>query len=158
MVDCEQNGLTLAKRHDRDAGLHTWALFGQDKFAPGEVLSGSAEQKSCLDGKDEFAVEILMQAVAVVPLIFEQEWCGLSLPCLMTSLLKVAVLRRVNLGVAEGLIPFVGDGRERGIEGLAKRLDRGGKGIGIVLVLTSPESMARHDDTTPKLLGICVSL
>jgi len=44
LIDGEDYPLPLTERYNFDARLHPRALFGQDEFAPLEILLGQAEQ------------------------------------------------------------------------------------------------------------------
>ncbi len=78
--------IPLAERYDFGAGLLAGTLFGEDKFAAGEVSrmqisSWFGEQEGDLDGEDVLAVEVLVEAIIVAGLVLEEEWSRTGLAC-----------------------------------------------------------------------------
>jgi hypothetical protein len=80
VIDGEDDGFALMKLNDGDAGLHAGALLGEDELAAGEVVRGVAEQEGYLQGKDELAVEVLVEAVIVALAVLQKQrrWAGLA--------------------------------------------------------------------------------
>jgi len=72
VINCKDDGFALMKRDDGYAGLHARALFGEDELAAGEVARGFAEEEGDLEREDEFAVKVLVEAVVVALVVFEQ--------------------------------------------------------------------------------------
>jgi hypothetical protein len=157
MIDGEDYGLALTKRDDRSPGLHPWALFRKNEFSSAEVTAGFAEEEGDLQREDKIAIEILMEAVVVVLLIFEQKRSRASLTRVVTEIEKSIVLCREFCGLANGSAPLICDEGERRIKTCAKRLDEFGKRVGVVLVFTTAEAVFRHDDPTAKLAGVIVA-
>ena len=71
-MDCEGHSITLPKRHDLNAALHTRPLFGQDELAAAEVQAGLREKNRDLDWEGERAIKILVEAVKVAGDILQQ--------------------------------------------------------------------------------------
>ena len=65
MMDCEGHSITLQKRYDLGAALHTRTLLGQYKLSASKIMPGLGEQNRDLNRKHMLAIQILMQAVIV---------------------------------------------------------------------------------------------
>jgi hypothetical protein len=157
MVHGEEDSLTLAQRNDGGAGLHTRALFRQYKLATCEVAAGLAKKDGSLDGKDELAVEILVEAVVIVLLVFEKKRCRPRLSGLMAELLELLVYRRVSRRISQVVIPLVRDGGERRIESIAEALNQRWKRVAVVLILATPKAVTGHHHAAAKSGGILVA-
>src|SRR5258707_6311969 len=105
------------------------------------------------------AIEILMQAVAIVSRVPQQEGCG---PCLS----RVVTLRqkiRMGLGIlnlhSHRVIPPVGDGDQPLVCLCPEPFDQVWQGIVKVLILAASESVSCHHYTTAEeLLEDAISL
>src|SRR5215468_9007459 len=92
MMHCESDTVSLAQRHDFRAGLHPRSLLGEHKLSASEVPTRPRQQDRYLDGEHMLSVEILMEAVVIAFVIFEQQRCGFVLPCPMATREKLDVL------------------------------------------------------------------
>ena len=70
-MDSEGHSVTLLKRYDLSATLHTRPLFGEDKLSASEVLAGLREKNGDLNRKREIAIEILVETIEVTPHILQ---------------------------------------------------------------------------------------
>jgi len=157
MVDGEDDGFALAERNDGGPGLHTGALLGEDELASSEVARGVAEEEGYLKREDEGAVEILVEAVVVALLVLEQQRCGTGLASFVAELEELIVHGWEFGGLAERLVPLVGNESERRIEVCAKRLDKRVKRVGVVLILSAAEAVFGHDDAAAELRGVLIA-
>lgn len=157
VVDSEDYRLTLMERNDRGPGLHSGTLFGQNELSTREVLPRFAEEKGDLEREDELTIEILVETVVIVLLIFEQQGSGATLACLMAEFEKFTVLRRKVCGLIEGEIPLIGNWCKGWIELGAKRLDEFRKRMSIILILSAAETMVRHHDAATKPTGLVIT-
>ena len=88
VVDGEDDDFALMELDDGDAGLHAGALFGEDELAAGEVARGFGEKEGYLEGKDEFAIEVLVEAVVIAGAVLQEQRSGACLASLMAELPK----------------------------------------------------------------------
>src|SRR5438876_1238760 len=73
VMDREDHGLASPQGNDLTSRLSARALLDQEELAAGEVVLGGAEQHGKLQWKDQIAIEVLVQAVVVAGLVFEDE-------------------------------------------------------------------------------------
>ena len=73
MMDGEDNGVTLPKRHDFRPRLHARPLLGHHEFAAREVTFGFGQQDGDLERENVLAIEVLMQAVVIVRAVLKQQ-------------------------------------------------------------------------------------
>src|SRR5690349_4804462 len=73
MAHREDDRFALAQRYDLGARLAARALLGQHEFPARKIDSRSAQQDRRLQRKDEFPVDVLMQAVVIVDAVAKQE-------------------------------------------------------------------------------------
>src|SRR4051812_12506820 len=85
VMDGEDDGVALGERDHFGARLHARPLLGEYEFAAGEI-AGRREQERDLDGEDEVAVEILMEAVVIAGTVLEQERGRLGLTGVVAAL------------------------------------------------------------------------
>src|ERR1700761_2400458 len=76
VVNCENDAVSLAKRHHHRTALHTRPLLRHGELAAREIRAGTGKQNSQLEREDVLAVEILMQAVVVVGAILKEKRGG----------------------------------------------------------------------------------
>ena len=65
IVNSEGHSITRSERHDLDAALHAWPLFGKGELAACEIRAGFREENRGLDPKCEIAIDVPMEAVEV---------------------------------------------------------------------------------------------
>src|SRR5205823_7852328 len=95
MMHGEDDGVSLAKRHDLRARLHARPLLGDDELTSREVLPRLREQDRHLQRKDTLSVEILVQAVVVTRAIRAQQRGRASLAGLAAASETLPMLARV---------------------------------------------------------------
>jgi hypothetical protein len=88
VIHRKDDGFALMQLDDGGARLHAGALLGEDELAAGEVACGFAEQEGYLQGEDEIAVEVLVEAVIVALAVLQEQWCGSGLAGFVAELLK----------------------------------------------------------------------
>ena len=71
-MDGEDRGVALAEGDYFGAALHAGTLLGEDEFAAGEIAVGGSEQDGDLEGEEEVAVEILVEAIVVAGAVLQQ--------------------------------------------------------------------------------------
>src|SRR5262249_2254963 len=116
----------------------------EEELATGEVASRRGEEKRRLQRKEHLAVDVLVQAVVVVPLVAQEERGGAALSCLTAPLQEVRVAERIEVRSPEKLLPAIRDRGEMPVERRAQARDRLGERMIEVLVLASTESVVRH--------------
>src|SRR5215472_15273241 len=126
------------------------ALLDQQKLAAAKVALGRAEQHGQLQWKDQWAIEILVQAVVVIGLVFEDQWGRPRLARLVAFVQIGTEGGRKPPLLAEPFVPAIGDRCEMRVDRLAKRLDDGGQRVAQILVLATAKAVALHDDPAAK--------
>lgn len=93
----KDDGLTLLCGYDHDARLHARSLLYQCELTSRVVSLPLAQEKGELERKRDCTIEVLMQAVEITGLIFQDEWRGLVLTGGPTKLEKISVFLRKYL-------------------------------------------------------------
>ena len=111
VIDREDHGVALAERHDLGARLHPRPGFDKHELAAGEIPAGSAEQDRGLHRENQVAIEVLVQAVVVAVLVFQQQRRRAQLARFVTAREKgVETLGKARLQ-AQPPVPFIGKRR-----------------------------------------------
>jgi hypothetical protein len=103
----ENNSIPATQRNDLDTALHAWALLGQDKLSPREILAWLGQQDRDLQREGQLAVQILMKTVVVALHVLEQQWRGPHLPRGMACLQKFHMLFGIAPVYSHTLVPAV---------------------------------------------------
>ena len=86
MMHGESYAITLAERYYFRSRLHARTLFGEHKFAAGEIPFRFRKQECHLDREDMLSIKILVKAVVIARSILQKQGSGTTLPCFMASL------------------------------------------------------------------------
>jgi hypothetical protein len=126
-------------------------LLDQQEVAARVIDAPPAQEARELQGKDDVAVDVLVQAVVAAALVAQQERRGLGLASPPADREQLVERRRVHeRGLGERGLPPVRNRGERRIGMAAQRLDQGRQGPGEVSVLADTEPVARHVDRVAK--------
>ena len=101
--------------------------------------------------ESDISVNVLMQAVEVVRLVMEEQRSGSHLTVLLTFRQKYGMFQRKRVGHAHRLVPFVRKGREMRITTFPQLLNDCREWIVEVLVVSTPETIAGHNDVAAKV-------
>src|SRR3984893_8535935 len=157
MVHGEDHGFALDEGHDLRPRLHPRALLREHKLAPGEILARAREEQRDLEGKDEIAVEVLVQAIVIPGAVLQQKWRRPVLPGLVAAREITCVIAGIGCGDVNALIPAIGDLSERWIKFRAQDRYRFRERISEIFVLAPPKTMSGHDAPTAKGSLRCVA-
>ncbi len=113
VVHGKNDGIALAERHHLGARLHARALLSEDKFSSREG-SRRREQDGHLKRKDKIAINVLVETVIIAGAIGQQQGRGLGLSGIVAALQIGSMGDWIADIGAEGFIPAVGNGSERG--------------------------------------------
>ena len=152
----ENDGFAEAGPHDVRDRLSARLLFDEDEFAAGEVAIGFAQEEDGLEGEDDLAVEVLVEAIEIAGSVLEQKRGGASLSGGVAALGERRKGRGEAFGGAELGHPIIGDRGEPRIEMFAETGDERGERIGEILILAAPEAVALHVDPAPEMSGLGV--
>ena len=72
----ESDAIPLAQRYYLRSRLHARTLFGEHKFAAGEITFRFRKKECHLDWKDMLSIKILVKAVVISRSILEKERGG----------------------------------------------------------------------------------
>src|SRR6185295_16098653 len=111
-----------------------------------EFFARLAEEDRHLERENMLAIEVLMQAVVIVPAVLQQYWGRAVLSGGLAAFDKLGMGRREAHPHPHRLVPAVGDGCEVGIKRSAQGLDQGRERIGEIFVFAAPETMPGHDN------------
>src|SRR6266498_949331 len=150
MMHRKSNAISLAQRNYLGTRLHARTMFGQHKLSASKIQPRFGQQNSNLDGKDVFAIEVLMQTVVVAFPVLKQQRSRAHLSGVVTSLNEGFMLFRITNIKAHGKIPAIGIRGKLGIKSMTKPVHDPGKGIVEVLVFSAAEAMSSHDNLTAK--------
>ena len=150
MMHGEGYAITLAQRHYFRSRLHARTLFGEHKFAAGEIYFRFRKKECHLDRKHVLSIKILVKAVVIARPILQKQGSGTTLPRIVASLYEFAVLLRIANVHPHRAVPLVGDWRKPAIKRRAKPLNSIRQWIAEVLVLAPPKTVSRHDNTAAK--------
>src|SRR5579883_595686 len=148
----EDHRLALRERHHLGARLHARPLLDEEELAAGELRAGCAQKQGELQGEDQGAVEVLVQAVVVPGPVFEEKRRRLGLPGGVAFGEIGRETRRKAPLLAQGRAPAIGDGREARIERAAQGFDGAWQGIAQIFVLAAAEAVALHHHTAAETI------
>src|SRR5215471_19979491 len=146
----EDDHLALLEMHDAPARLGARSLLHEEELASREVLAGLAQEHGELEGKDDVAVEILVQAVVAVGLVAQEKRGGFTLPTPRAEREELREVGRMPHTRPERRLPAIGHHGEWWIGVLAQLGHEGRERVGKVLVLADPEAEARHVHAAPE--------
>jgi len=153
----EDNRLTLIGNDDLRLGLRTRLLLDENKFSAFPIAALLTEQKYHLQGKADFAVEILMKTVVATGLVVKHKRCGPRLPRFVASFQESCMVARISRNVfTEGFRPLIGYFGEVRISAASEIGDQFWKRVGEVLVVADAEAIALHDDVAAKTACITI--
>ena len=89
MMHGECYSITLAQWHYLRSRLHARTLFGEHKFAAGEIPFGFRKEECHLDRENMLSIKILVKAVVIARSILQKQGSGTKLSCIMASLHEV---------------------------------------------------------------------
>ena len=116
------------ERHDLALRLRARPLLDEQELAAGEVFARRAQQHRQLQREDQLAVEVLVQAVVVAGLVFEEQRRRPLLAGRVALREIGAERRREPPLLVQPFAPAIGDRREMRVERLAQLRDSGGSG------------------------------
>src|SRR6185437_16319757 len=108
----EEHGIALREGYHLGSRLRARSLLRDDEFSAREVPSGCGQQHGQLQGKNLFAVEVLMQAVVIARAILQQQRRGLRLTGGMAARQELAMAGWKAHYIAHALVPRVGERHE----------------------------------------------
>ena len=147
LADWEYHPIATAQGHYLGARLHTWPLFRQHEFPACEIPARLRQQEGRLQGKNVFAVKILMEAIVIPLAVLQQQGCRLRLAGLVAPVEEGLVIIRIPRFNSHGRVPAIGDPGKGWIQGSAQAGDGFGKRMSEVFVLAPPKAVARHHNT-----------
>src|SRR5262245_58509714 len=156
MAGGDHDRFTLRGNDYVRCALSPRALLDQHELASLVVAALLAEREDHLEGKEELAVQVLVQAVEIAGSIAQQNRCGSPLPACMAELEEGAQVGREFPWLSEVAHPLRGDGCQATIERLAQFSHDAGQRIGEVLVLAPAEAVALHLDAAAEQLFFAV--
>jgi hypothetical protein len=112
VMNSECHCVALPKRHNLDAALHAWPLFGQGELATCEMRPGLREENCDLDRECEIAVEILVEAIEVARDVLQQQRRWAHLAGVVAPLEERRMVVGIPLVDSHAAVPFVGDACE----------------------------------------------
>jgi len=147
VVNCKDHRITLAQRNDLGSGLHSGSLFSEDKLAANKVAAWLGQENGDLEGKDVFAVEVLVKAVEIPLPVLQKQWRWAGLTSGVATFQKAVQGCGIACIQLERRVPVIRDGRKTRVELVPQAIRNRRQGIAEVFVFTAPEAVARHDDT-----------
>src|SRR5207253_4653901 len=140
----EDDDLALLGRHDLAARLGARPLLDQQELAAGVVDGRAGEKAGELQGEDDVAVEVLVEAVVSTRLVVEEERRRLGLAAAAAEGEERGEIGRIARRRPERGLPAIRDRRERRVGVDAERLDERRQRRGEILVVADAELVARH--------------
>ena len=138
----------------RDLG--TRSLLDQQKLTAAEIGPRRLSTNVIWIGKEDLAIQVLMQAVVAARVVTQQQRRRLDLTGAPANLQKTFEVRRIQFVAAHRMAPSVGDPREMRVDRSPYRGDQRRQRRGEILVLADAEAHPFHHDPRTKALALVV--
>ena len=109
IMNCENDGVALAERHDHRPALHARTLLRHNELSSGEVRTGIGQQNGQLERENVLAVDVLVEAVVVADSILKQKRRRPRLSGMVATLDEVGVLFWIAQIDSHCFIPMIGN-------------------------------------------------
>ncbi len=152
----EDHHVAARQRHHLHPRLLARTLLRQHEFPPVEIRPRLRQQHGRLQREHVLAVQVLVQAVVVAGTVLQQQRRGPLLAGRMAAGQEFRMVGREARIDLQQVVPAVGDGGQRPVQGLAQRRHRGRQRITEILVLAAAKAMLRHHDTAAEQLALPV--